>query len=74
MHPSDMSAQGLAKCVCNNRGESSQESCLRERRGRIFQQREAQVLFDGSNEALGVPEHGAAVFQEDLDQLQCEHL
>lgn len=42
--------------------------------GYVLQQAEAEVLLDGRHEAVGVAEHGAAVLQQDLQQLQGQQL
>ena len=40
----------------------------------VLEQREAEVLLDGGDKALAGLEQGAAVFQQDLQQLQSKHL
>ena len=51
------------RCLYLSRGDSD-----------IFEEAEAQVLLDGALEALAVAEDCAAVLQQDLQQLQGQHL
>lgn len=44
------------------------------RGGAVLEQREAEVLLDGGDEALRGLEHRPAVAQQDLEQLQRQHL